>query len=187
MKKRYLVRFGLLIVSIVTVILVSRVLHTGGDRAPQTTGNGVGQFAHDFTGRALYNQEISLQDYRGKIIFVNLFASWCGPCLIETPHLVDASRNNLEDVVFVGINLQEPASAVEAYQQEFDIQYPLLMDPEGRFTDLFTPRGLPTSWVIDKDGVIRYVHSGPLTQTMIQNVLDAIRESRQPNPFSSGN
>jgi hypothetical protein len=72
MKKRNLVRVGFLFVSIVTGILISRVSRIVGDPAPQYTGNAVGQFAHDFTGRTLDNQEISLQDYRGKIVFVNI-------------------------------------------------------------------------------------------------------------------
>jgi peroxiredoxin len=113
-------------------------------------GLTVGELAPDFSGTTLDGETIRLWDLRGKTVLVNDFATWCGPCLIETPHLVDAYNSNTEDVVIIG-------------------------------TEIYKPIGLPTSWFIDPDGVIRYVHAGPMTADMIQRALNEVAAGREPD------
>lgn len=149
-----------------------------------STGIGTGQLAPDFMGTTVEGDTVRLSEFRGKIVLVNDFATWCGPCLAETPHLVDIYNSQGGDIEIIGLNLQESESAVLDYQSEFNISYPLVMDPNAELTEIYRPIGLPTSWFIDPDGVIRYVHAGPMTTPMLQEAFDAVREGREPDVFS---
>ena len=150
-------------------------------------GVEIGELAPDFTVATLEEEPISLSDFRGKIVLVNDFATWCGPCQAETPSLVDVYNAEGDDVVFIGLNLQESESKVAEFKDQYNIPYPLALDPDGKVSELYRPVGLPTSWFIDSEGVVRYVHAGPMTTAMLQETLDAIREGREPNITSELN
>ena len=148
-------------------------------------GTKVGELAPNFTGTTLDGETIRLSDLRGKTVLINVFASWCGPCRLEMPHLVEAADQfGDQEVVFVGINLQENPEAVQAFRDEFNVQFPLVLNEDGSLTNnLYTPIGLPTSWFIDQDGVVRYVFAGAMTREVLQNVLDDVISGREPDPF----
>lgn len=148
-------------------------------------GTKVGELAPNFTGTTLDGETIRLSDLRGKTVLINVFASWCGPCRLEMPHLVEAADQfGDQEVVFVGINLQENPEAVKAFRDEFNVQFPLVLNEDGSLTNnLYTPIGLPTSWFIDQDGVVRYVFAGAMTREVLQNVLDDVITGREPDPF----
>ena len=148
-------------------------------------GTRVGELAPNFSGTTLDGETIRLSDLRGKTVLINVFASWCGPCRLEMPHLVEAADQfGDQEVVFVGINLQENPEAVEAFRDEFNVQFPLVLNEDGSLTNnLYTPIGLPTSWFIDQDGVVRYVFAGAMTREVLQNVLDDVITGREPDPF----
>jgi len=148
-------------------------------------GTKVGELAPNFSGTTLDGETIRLSDLRGKTVLINVFASWCGPCRLEMPHLVEAADQfGDQEVVFVGINLQENPEAVEAFRDEFNVQFPLVLNEDGSLTNnLYTPIGLPTSWFIDQDGVVRYVFAGAMTREVLQNVLDDVITGREPDPF----
>ncbi|MBT3189065.1 MAG: TlpA family protein disulfide reductase [Anaerolineae bacterium] len=149
------------------------------------TGTSIGEIATDFRGTTLEGETISLSDYRGKIVMINDFATWCGPCLLETPHLVELYNAKKDEVEIIALNMQEKESDVAGYQDEFNITYSLVMDPNGELTEgIYRPIGLPTSWFIDPEGVVRYVHSGPLTAPMLEEVIAALNEGREPDVFS---
>jgi peroxiredoxin len=145
-------------------------------------GTEVGERAPDITGTTVDGETVQLSDYHGQIVLLNDFATWCGPCLFETPHLVET--HNPGDITVLGLNLGEDEHYVEGYRDRFEVSYPLLMDPDGKLTDIYRPLGLPTSWFIDEDGVIRFVYTGPMTVEMIEEILDAIREGREPDIFA---
>lgn len=149
----------------------------------ESIGTAVGETAPDLVLSTLDSGEIRLSDYRGRIVLVNDFASWCGPCRIETPELVAHQDANREDITLIGLNIGEDQAAVEAYRDDFLVNYPLVLDLDDRAAEYFRPRGLPTSWFIDARGVVRYIHSGPMTIDMIEKVLVDIQAGRQPDPF----
>lgn len=148
-------------------------------------GTEVGERAPEFTGTTVDGETVSLSDYRGKIVLVNDFATWCGPCLFETPHLVDLYHEQMDDIAILGLNILEQDEDVAAYQAQFNIPYPLLLDPDGKLTEIYSPIGLPTTWFIDEHGIIQYVHSGPMTMAMIRNILDDLRNGREPDIFAA--
>ena len=172
-----------LVLAIVLGTLVANLYSQVSSLKRPPIGTEIGELAPDFTATTLEGETIILSDFRGKIVLVNDFATWCGPCLAETPHLVDIYNAEGGAVVFIGLNLQETEANVIDYKEQFNISYPLVLDPDGALTEIYRPVGLPTSWFIDSDGVVRYVHAGPMTAPMVQEALDAIREGRDPDVF----
>jgi len=149
-----------------------------------TVGKSVGNLAPDFEALTLDGETLHLRELRGKTVLLNLFASWCGPCRAETPELVELANDESIDLLVIGLNVGEAPAAIETYRQDFNVPYPLLLDVSSHLTEIYRPIGLPTSWFIDPEGVVRYIHNGPMTATMIQKVLDDIRDGKQPDPFS---
>ncbi len=150
----------------------------------QQIGTEIGDLAPDFTASTIMGENIRLSDFRGRVTVINNFASWCGPCLLETPNLVEVYSAEEGQVMFIGLNMQEAEKEVLNYREYFDIPYPLVIDPDGRLAEIFHPIGLPTSWFIDEEGVVRYIHAGPMTVPMLFEVLNAVREGREPDVFS---
>ncbi len=152
-----------------------------------TVGTSVGELAPDFTATTLDGEAVRLSDLRGKVVMLNLFASWCGPCRAEMPHLVETfDESDTGKVAFVGLNLQETPGAVADFKDEFAISFPLVLDEDGQLTkNVYQPVGLPTSWFIDQEGVVRFVFAGPMTKPVLQQILDDVQAGREPNPFGA--
>ena len=151
----------------------------------RNVGIAVGDFAPEFSGTTIDGQTVSLSDLDGKLVVINVFASWCGPCRAETPHLVEIyDELDRDEVEFVGLNLQETPGAVQTFKDEFSIEYPLLLNEGGEITDIYSPIGLPTTWFIDQEGIVRFTFSGPLTKESLQVILDDVAAGREPDPFA---
>ena len=160
--------------------------HTSESTDNIPIGTSIGKLAPDITGTTLDGDILALSDLRGDIVLVNVFASWCGPCRAETPHLVEVfDKVDNEGIEFVGLNLSESSDAVRIFKDEFDINFPLLLNQDGKLTEIYQPIGLPTSWFIDADGVVRYVFAGPMTKDMLTGILEDIEAGREPDPFAS--
>ena len=150
-----------------------------------TIGTAVGELAPDFTGTTLDGQTITLSEQKGKLVLVNVFASWCGPCRVEAPHLVEVYNSlDRDKVEFIGLNLQERPEEVEFFRDEFFIDFPLVLNEGGDLTEIYRPIGLPSTWFIDQEGVVRFVFSGPLTKDALEQILDDVEAGRDPNPFA---
>lgn len=148
-------------------------------------GIAVGDLAPEFSGTTIDGKAVSLSDLDGKLVVVNVFASWCGPCRVETPHLVEIYNEiDKDEVEFVGLNLQETSEAVQSFKEEFSINYPLLLNEGGEITNIYRPIGLPTTWFIDQEGIIRFTFSGPLTKESLQVILGDVAAGREPDPFA---
>jgi len=148
-------------------------------------GIAVGDLAPDFTGTTVDGQTVSLSEQKGKLVVVNVFASWCGPCRVETPHLVELYNElDRDQVEFIGLNLQETPAAVQSFKEEFFIEYPLVLNQGGEITDIYRPIGLPTTWFIDQEGIVRFTFSGPLTKESLQVILEDVAAGREPDPFA---
>jgi thiol-disulfide isomerase/thioredoxin len=148
-------------------------------------GTAVGELAPDFFGTTLEGEEITLSKLRGKTVLVNVFASWCGPCRAEAPHLVQVDKELGEEVIFVGLNLQETTEAVTGFRDDFLIDFPLVLNEDGALTNIYQPIGLPTSWIIDEKGVVRYVHAGPITSDLLRTAIADVQAGRKVDPFAS--
>ena len=104
-----------------------------------------------------------LSDYRGKAVFCNLFATWCGPCRVEQPGLVAFARAHLDDTVVIGIDVHEEDNDVRAYRKKYDIAYPIAMHrPRLSVPAIFIQEGLiyPTTIAFHPDGTLSCAWKG---------------------------
>ena len=121
-----------------------------GDRAPSFN-------ADKLTGEGT----LSLDAYKGKVVYLDFWASWCGPCLKALP-MVDKMRKDLpaKDFAVVAINVDRDKKAALRFLKDQGISYPSAADPDGRLPQLFQIETMPTSFVIDRKGVIHHIHRG---------------------------
>ena len=129
---------------------------------------GVSDPAPDFEAVSFEdNRTVSLADFTGEVVLVNLWATWCGPCRLETPYLQEVYEENQEHGLrIVGISVDSEASrdAVEFFLEENGVTYDILLDPDMVSTDVFSAIGLPATFLIDQEGIIRFKRLGPILE-----------------------
>ncbi len=105
--------------------------------------------------------KVSLEQYRGKVVYVDFWASWCAPCVTGMP-LIDELRKEFdpEDFAVVGVNVDGEPRRARRLLERRPVGYPSVSDPSGRLPERFGLETMPTSYLIDRDGVVRYVHEG---------------------------
>ena len=127
-----------------------------------------GDPAPAFTAISLADRSpVSLSDYRGEVLLVNLWATWCHPCREETPYLqsvYEQYRDRGLRVLGVSVDLTADSAAVIDFVHEFGVQYDIALDPEAVSRETFLARGLPTSVVIDRDGSVAFSWVGPIPE-----------------------
>lgn len=106
-----------------------------------------------FSGHTGDARQISLTDFRGKVVLLNFWASWCLECRPEMPVLERLHRElTPRGLTVVGVNARESTSAVDRYARELGLTFPLVLDPDGKINRLYGVIGLPTTFVIARDG-----------------------------------
>ena len=123
----------------------------------------VGDNVPSFSAKSLDGTEtISNTDLKGKVIFVDFWASWCTPCLKSLPEFenLQTSFSNRDDVVVLAINLDENPKDAEKFIGQLNVTYKILADNSGVIPESFGVSTMPSSYIIDKEGIIRYVHRG---------------------------
>ena len=127
------------------------------NRSPVTGKSGltrVGKPAPQFVLPGVGGGEIDLADFSGEPMVINFWASWCPPCRQEALVLEDAARAHVDDVQFVGVDIQDADEDAEAYLAEFNITYPNGLDRQGRVTVDYGVIGLPVTFFVSKAGVV---------------------------------
>jgi cytochrome c biogenesis protein CcmG/thiol:disulfide interchange protein DsbE len=124
--------------------------------------------APSFTLTLFDGKVISLEDFRGKAVLINFWASWCVPCRAEARALEDAWQKHKDGgVVFVGINIQDKEEAARAFMKEFGITYLNGRDEDGKIAIDYGVWGIPETFFIDREGRITYKHAGELKAPVI--------------------
>jgi len=165
------------------VLAVALALPGAADRAAWGMGERVpaaGMPAAAFTLTDLNGQTKSLSDYRGKIVLLNFWATWCKPCTTEMPAM-QATYDRLRDKGFVvlAVNELEDDEKVREHIQTYKHTFPVLMDRENRVANLYGVYGLPVSVFIDETGTVRsYIKGGLLTEQKIEDEIARIRTAR---------
>ncbi len=140
----------------------------------------VGFPAPDFTLELLDGSEMTLSDLKGQVVLVNLWASWCPPCRIEMPAIEAAYQEYKErGFVVLGVNTtdQDSEQDAAAFVQQVGVTFPILLDRSGEVSRAYLLRGLPTSYFIDGDGIIRaIVVGGPMSAVVIRTTIETLLE-----------
>lgn len=129
-------------------------------------------------GRTLDGNTVALSDYRGKIVVVNLWASWCGPCRSEQPELERAWRDfKGKGVQFLGVAVRDQAVAARAFLDEFGVTYPSLFDPSSELAAKFKIQVMPSTLLIDPNGRIAFRLSGRVDALLLKRLIEQIRDT----------
>lgn len=109
----------------------------------------------DFELQDLSGATRRLSDFRGKVVFLNFWATWCGPCRFEMPSMEKLYRRlKDEGLEILAVNLQEDRSSVEQFVDEYGLSFPVLLDTTGRIGATYGARSIPTTYIVDREGFV---------------------------------
>jgi len=154
-----------------------------GDGSAQVIDKADRVAAPELEGPTLDGANLSLADFAGDVVVLNLWASWCGPCRAEAPALQQVSVDQAKQgVQFVGINSRDQQAAAVAFEKNFGITYPSLVDETGElqlaFHDSVPASSIPWTLVIDRDGLIAARVLGPTTYSQLTDLVDEVASER---------
>jgi peroxiredoxin len=170
-----------MLVSLVTGILwtvVSRVPSAVGEPLSSSPSPREGFLAPDFTLDTLDGKKVALSELRGKIVIINLWATWCPPCRAEMPALENAYEQYKDsEVIVLGLNVtnQDSEKDIPPFVKEFGLTFPILLDRDGSVSTLYQLKALPTTYFVNREGIIRtVVIGGPMNETFIRSKIEAL-------------
>jgi cytochrome c biogenesis protein CcmG/thiol:disulfide interchange protein DsbE len=149
----------------------------------ETTGGRIpspreGFLAPDFTLELIGGGEVTLSDERGKVVIVNLWASWCPPCKAEMPAIEEVYLANQDrglEVLAVNTTFQDQEAAAVDFIGEFGLTFPILMDRTGEVSRQYLLRAMPSTFFIDREGIIRKVIiGGPMSEATLQTAVEEL-------------
>lgn len=134
-----------------------------------------------FAGPTLDGEQFDLADQRGDVVVLNVWGSWCAPCRAEAPGFAAVANETAEDdVVFVGVNTRDTETAAKAFEDEFDVPYPSVVDSDGRlllaFRDTLPPAAIPSTLVVDRQGAMAARVVGPISETSLRDLVTEVAE-----------
>jgi peroxiredoxin len=117
--------------------------------------------APNFSLKSMSGEQMALADLKGQVVMVNFWATWCGPCRQEMPHL-EALYERYSDLGFtlLGVNVEEDSSGAGKFLAETPVSFPILFDPKSEVSALYEVVAMPSTVIIDRSGNVRFVHHG---------------------------
>ena len=132
-----------------------------GSSAVQAAMPAVGSIAPGFTLKSDSGKNLKLTEYRGQVVMINFWATWCSPCRQEIPHLNRLhERYRKAGFALLGLNIDDQPRVAREMMQKLSVAFPVLFDTDKRVSRLYDVGAMPSSLLIDRDGRIRYVHLG---------------------------
>ena len=157
------------VIAVAAVILLLRP--SSSAQGPNGGPPVVGHPAPDFALRDTSGKEVRLSDERGHVVLLNFWATWCVPCRTEMPAIERVYRSHRSQFTAFGIDKQEPLGDVHSYAERYGLTFPLLLDPSLSAWNAYQVRIQPVSFWIDRNGVIRSIHYGPMSAATIERQI----------------
>lgn len=133
--------------------------------------------APDLTLNDLNGKNVNLTDYNQQIVLINNWATWCPPCKAEMPTLLKYFKEHSDQgFMLIGIEAGDPAEDVANFINEYDISFPILLDPNNKSLIAFHNDSLPSSYVIDHDGKVILAWTGPINLAMLEKYVTPLLE-----------
>jgi peroxiredoxin len=128
---------------------------------PARAAVGKGQKAPNFTLPSLRGGNVAFSSFAGKVVLLDFWAQWCEPCKRELPELEKLAREFAgRNVVVVGVNIDKLRDNAARFAQQLGLTFPVLLDPAGNVASTYELPKMPSSFLVDKKGVVRFVHEG---------------------------
>ena len=160
MKKLTRLSLSLALVFTALVLLTSAISAAEGKAAP------------DFALKDLGGKDISFDDYKGKVVFLNFWATWCPPCRQEIPGFIEAYEKYKGDgLVILGVAVSDRENSVKSYVEKSKMTYPVAMGDTKIVKDYDPGNAIPTTIVIDRDGNIFHKHVGFMDQSQVEKIF----------------
>jgi peroxiredoxin len=135
----------------------------------------VGQPAPGFSLPGLDSRPVNLSDFEGRTVVLNFWATWCGPCREELPELQSvADRFQAQGVTVLGVNVQEGAAVVQRFLRDLGVRFPVVRDSDGNVALRYRVSGLPVTFIVGPDGVLRDRLTGQVTAGLVSERLAAL-------------
>ncbi len=143
-------------------------------RRPKPTASG--NLAPDFTVTDIDNHKLSLADYKGKVVLLDFWATWCAPCRTEIPHFVEMQNKYGPDgFQVIGISMDDDAKPVKEFSQQYKLNYPVAVGDDKLAESYGGVLGLPVNFIIDREGRIYAKHLGATDVSVFdQDVRDLL-------------
>ncbi len=148
----------------------------GPGSARPDVGIRIGNLAPDFSLKGLDGQTVKMSELRGKPVMVNFWATWCPPCREEMPDLQKAyQKYRGEGMVFLGIDMQEDPETVRKFVQQNGYDWTFVVDSDAQVARTYQASAIPTSYFVDRNGIIRDTQIGAVTPALLDAKLSKIR------------
>ncbi|MBE3559937.1 MAG: TlpA family protein disulfide reductase [Ktedonobacteraceae bacterium] len=175
-----LIMRGIIVITVLAVLaIITLGLLQPAEQSAPAAGVGIrqGMAAPNFTLSTPDGKKISLSDYRGRPVMLNFWYINCPGCSVEIPDLQQTYASQQaapRDFVILGINIVDTASDIRQFAHQQHITYPLLPDDGSRVRKLYGITAAPTSYFLDRRGIIRQVVQGPVDKATLQRILSEI-------------
>ncbi|GGD83724.1 peroxiredoxin family protein [Paenibacillus nasutitermitis] len=144
----------------------------------ETVGLEKGNIAPDFTLPTLEGENLKLSDYRGKKVILNMWATWCPPCIAEMPHLQSFYKDHkTEGVAVFAINLtqaEKNRKDIPGFIADYELTFPVVLDEKSQVADLYQVTTIPTTYILDSKGRIEQKIVGPMTYDMMDEIMKQV-------------
>jgi thiol-disulfide isomerase/thioredoxin len=120
----------------------------------------VGDVAPNFSVELLDGSIVNLSDFKGKAVFLNFWASWCGPCIGEMPDIQELSEAFPDDLVVLAVNLGEEKDIADSFIQQNGYTFNIGLDEQGQILEKYPTDGIPYTVIVDTNGIISSIHLG---------------------------
>ena len=175
---------GLLVLGVVAALLLARPEQAASLADNSSIGEDLSVIpapvnfaAPELTLYDLDGVQASLADFEGQVVLVNNWATWCPPCKAEMPTLQAYFEEHKDQgFLLIGIEAGEPADEVAQFVEDYKLTFPIWLDPQNEALSTFHNQNLPSSYVIDREGVVRLAWVGAISKSMLEKFVTPLLE-----------